>query len=129
MANDIVLLDTSVLIDYFRKKDKSNTRLFQLADIFSVFCISSITEYEIYSGTTAEQSDFWNELLSRITVIPFGSETVRAAVEINKDLKQKRKQINIADLFIAATATGNNLPFATLNKKHFERVESLKLVV
>ena len=34
----------------------------------------------------------------------------------------------ITDLFIAATAIANNLPCATLNKKHFERIEELKII-
>lgn len=36
--------------------------------------------------------------------------------------------IDTADLFIAATAIANSLPFATLNKKHFDRIEGLKIV-
>jgi len=43
-------------------------------------------------------------------------------------LKRKRKQIDLADLFIAATAVTNELPLATLNKKHFERVEILAII-
>lgn len=128
MEKGIALLDTSILIDYFRKKDKSNAYFFHLADNYSSFCISAITEYEIYSGTTPKQLNFWNDMLSIITVIPFGSEAVKTAVEINNTLKHKRKQIDIADLFIAATAASNNLPLATLNRKHFERVDTLKLV-
>lgn len=34
----------------------------------------------------------------------------------------------MADLFIAATAVHYKLPLATLNVKHFERVEELQLV-
>ena len=36
--------------------------------------------------------------------------------------------IDLADLFIAATALTSNLPFSTLNKKHFERIEGLVIV-
>ncbi|GAA4461482.1 hypothetical protein GCM10023189_37000 [Nibrella saemangeumensis] len=50
------------------------------------------------------------------------------AVHINGLLKKKRKQIDLADLFIAATAVAHNLPIATLNKKHFERIDILQLV-
>jgi len=52
----------------------------------------------------------------------------QAAVDINNSLKRKRQQIEMADLFIAATAISNNLPFATLNKKHFDRIDGLRLV-
>jgi tRNA(fMet)-specific endonuclease VapC len=49
-------------------------------------------------------------------------------VDISSALKRKRKQIDIADLFIAATAISNNLSFATLNLKHFERIDTLQIV-
>lgn len=71
---------------------------------------------------------FWNDVLSAISVIPFDESSVDKAVEINSMLKRKRKQIDLADLFIAATAMNYNLPIATLNKKHFERIEGLTLV-
>jgi predicted nucleic acid-binding protein len=61
--------------------------------------------------------------LQKIEVLPFDKDSVKQAVIINKQLKQKRKQIDMADLFIAATAIANNLAFATLNRKHFERIE------
>jgi len=54
MANTLVLLDTSILIDYFRKKDKAKTRLYELSDLYDGFVISAITEFEIYSGCEAK---------------------------------------------------------------------------
>ncbi|WP_425549969.1 type II toxin-antitoxin system VapC family toxin [Compostibacter hankyongensis] len=61
-------------------------------------------------------------------VIPFDEAAVDTAVKINSSLKRKRKQIDIADLFIAATAITHNLPLATLNKKHFNRIEELNIL-
>jgi len=52
----------------------------------------------------------------------------RCSVTINSALKKKRKQIDIADLFIAATAVAHNLPLATLNEKHFNRIDILNIV-
>jgi tRNA(fMet)-specific endonuclease VapC len=50
------------------------------------------------------------------------------AVIINSALKAKRKQIDLADLFIAATAVTHDLSLATLNKKHFARIDTLKII-
>jgi predicted nucleic-acid-binding protein len=44
MAEKILMLDTSVLIDYFGKTDKSKSRSVQIADEFDQVAISSITE-------------------------------------------------------------------------------------
>jgi tRNA(fMet)-specific endonuclease VapC len=36
--------------------------------------------------------------------------------------------IEFRDIFIAATCIVNELPLITLNKKHFKRIEELKLI-
>jgi len=128
MANKIVMVDTSILIDYYRKTDKNKTEWVLLVRQGYQFAISSITKYEIYSGATESQLEFWNTILEAITIVPFDENTVDKAVQINNALKRKRKQIDIADLFIAATAMTNNLPFATLNRKHFNRIDGLEII-
>lgn len=128
MENKIILIDTSILIDYFRKIDKTKSTLVSLVDKGFNFSISAITLYEIYSGATITQLPFWTRVLKEINVLTFNESVAKTAVEINKELKHKRKQIEVADLFIAATAISNKLPIATLNKKHFERVEQLEII-
>lgn len=128
MADHIVMVDTSILIDYFRKKDKSKTRLFALSQKFESLCISSITEFEIYTGSNNEQLEFWNTILSNFIVFPFDSDAALVAVEIKNKLKKLRKTIDIADLFIASIAISHNLIFDTINQKHFENIEDLKLL-
>lgn len=128
MADKIVLADTSILIDLFRKSEKANSKFVQLALQGYQFQISAITEYEVYSGATTAQLPFWDDLLQKITVLPFDKNVVKQAVIINRQLKHKRKQIGLADLFIASTALANNLSFATLNKKHFDRISELNIV-
>ena len=46
------MIDTTLLIDYFRKTDKSRSRLVQLSERFDQLIISTITEFKIYSGAT-----------------------------------------------------------------------------
>ena len=128
MANKIIVVDTSVLIDLFRKTDKSNSLLVSLVEQGYDYCISAITEYEIYRGALLGQLSFWDDLLEKIQVLPFDKIASRVAVNINADLKRKRKQIDIPDLFIAATAIANNLPLATINRKHFDRIDTLNLI-
>ena len=128
MADKIILVDTSILIDYFRKSDKSNSKLISLIREGYKFQVSSVTEYEIFAGSTPGQQKYWKEFLEKIKVLPFDQDAVKAAVEINSKLKLKSKQIAIADLFIAATAISNDLPFATLNRKHFDRIDGLLII-
>lgn len=122
MADKIIIIDTSILIDYYRKTDKANAQWVALVRQGYQFAISVITKYEIYSGATQSQLSFWRNVLQGVTVIPLDELSIEEAITINNSLKRKRKQIDIADLFIAATAVANKLPLATLNRKHFERV-------
>ncbi len=128
MANEVVLVDTSILIDYYRKTDKTKSVWVALVRQGYKFAISAITRYEIYSGATQSQLDFWGSVLEAVAVIPFDEDCVDTAVTINTALKRKRKQIDLADLFIAATAVSNRLAFATLNKKHFDRIDELTII-
>ena len=128
MADKVILADTSLLIDFFRKSDKSKSQLISLVKRGYKFCICVITEYEIYLGATLDQTGYWQQFLEKIDVVPLDRAAIKTAVDINKSLKAKRNQINLADLFIASIAVSNGLPLGTLNKKHFERVEGLELV-
>ncbi len=129
MADKILMIDTGLLIDYFRKTDKSNAKLVQLSKRFEKLAISSVTEFEIYSGATPSQLTFWNELLSEIIVLPFDSKAAHIAAQVQQDLKKIRRTIEKADLFIAATAIANDLRLNTFNLKHFEKIKNLTLFV
>src|ERR1700733_10503689 len=111
MADKIILVDTSILIDFYRKTDKANSAWVALVRQGYEFAISAITKYEIYSGATESQLAFWNNVLQVITIIPFDEACVDTALNINVNLKRKRKQLELADLFIAASAVTHNFPF------------------
>lgn len=128
MANKIILVDTSILIEYYRKTNKSSSHWFALINKGYDFSISAVTKYEIFAGATTAQLEFWNTILQEIIVLPFDENTVDIAANNNRQLKRKRKQIDLADLFIASTAVQHNLPLSTLNINHFDRVEGLILV-
>lgn len=128
MADKIILVDSSILINFYRKTDKANSVWIALVRQGYEFSISAITKYEIYSGATQGQLAFWDSVLQAIRVIPFDEAAVDTAVDINARLKQKRKQIDFADLLIAATAVTHQLSLATLNRKHFDRIDGLTIV-
>ena len=129
MADEIILLDTSILIEHFRKKDQTKTALFQITKANQRFAVSTVTQFEIYAGAFDDQIEFWNGFFQKMIILPFDTQTAITASKINFELKKINKIIEFADLFIAATAISNNIPCATLNKKHFERIEKLQLVI
>ncbi len=128
MADKKLMVDTSLLIDYFRKTDKNNARLVTHFRNFRQLYISSITEFEVLNGAKQLHLDFWNGMLPRFTVLDFDSKAARQAAEITEQLKSKRKTIDKPDLFIAATAVSHGLHFDTLNVRHFSHIDKLLML-
>jgi predicted nucleic acid-binding protein len=93
MANKIILVDTSILIDYYRKTDKEKSAWIALVRQGYSFAISAVTKFEIFSGATPNQLIFWNNVLQTITIIPFDEISVDTAVTINSALKKKRNKL------------------------------------
>lgn len=127
MESSPILIDTSVLIDYFRKKNKGKTFLYSLSLNYN-FAISTITEFEFLVGLADKHLKFAYKLFRNFLILPSDSRCVKAATKIYNDLKSKNQLISPPDIFIAATATANNLSFATLNLKHFERISNIELI-
>jgi predicted nucleic acid-binding protein len=117
-----------VLIDFYRKKDKSKSLFFKLTERYTFFAVPAVTEYELYLGNSEEQNIFWDDFFSRVIILPFDTKAVRHSVRIFKELKRMNKLIGMPDIMIAGTALQNNMPVATLNKEHFERIADLELI-
>lgn len=128
MADKELMVDSTILIDYFRKTDKNNSRLVSHFKKYGILYISSVTEFEVINGATQAQLEFWNNMLLRFTILNFDSRAARKATEIVQQLKIKRKSIDKPDLFIAATAVVHGVSLDTLNKKHFIDIDSLDLL-
>jgi predicted nucleic acid-binding protein len=124
----MICLDTSVLIDFYRKKDKSKSFFFELAGRYEEFAVSTITEFEVYIGSDKEKDLFWNEFFKKVISIPFDSFANKKAIEIDRQLKKISKQIDIPDLMVAACAISKGFKLATLNSKHFGRIEGLEII-
>ena len=122
------MVDSTILIDYFRKTEKANSKLVAHFKNYDQLYISSVTEFEVVNGATQSHLQFWDGMLPRFTILSFDSKTARRAAEIVAQLKTKRKTIDKPDLFIAATAVVNGFTLDTLNVKYFIHIESLQLL-
>ncbi|MFH1049935.1 MAG: type II toxin-antitoxin system VapC family toxin [bacterium] len=126
MENGSVLIDTSILIDFYRKKNVEKTLFYQLSGNYD-FALSIISEFEFLVGFPEEKLDFAKEIIKGITIFEINKIISEEALKIYKNLKKINKLIPFTDLFIAATAVSNKIPLATLNKKHFKYVEGIEL--
>ena len=123
-----MVIDTSIFIEFLRKKDKTQTSFFKINDSDNLN-LSVITLYELLMGATNEQKlkDI-KILIQNIKILPFDEEVAYQANSIYQSLKKKNKIIEFRDIFIAATCLVNNQKILTLNKKHFSRIDNLHFV-
>jgi tRNA(fMet)-specific endonuclease VapC len=124
----MTLLDSSILIELFRKKDKEKTLFYRLAKTNNILYISSITYYEIGIGNRKVHFDYWEKLSENLQILPFDKVCSDTAIAIYLDLLKDNKMIDLADILIGATALTHNMPIATLNEKHFSRIAGLEII-
>ncbi len=124
----MILLDTSVFIDYFRKTNKNNSLLSQVLSTNERIAISVVTHFEILIGNTAQQNSFWELILENITILDYNYQLNQQAVDTQKQLIKINKRLAFQDLLIGATAIYYNYPLATLNEKHFKHIKGLQLI-
>lgn len=128
MESNRVLIDTSIVIEYLRSHNRAQTTFTKFFNDNELY-LSPISVFELFNGATSEakKQDVEN-ICQQVIVLDFSLETAKIASEIYLDLRTKNKLIEFRDILIAATSLQYTLPIATLNKKHFERVEWLILL-
>jgi len=122
------MIDACVSIDYFRSKNKENSFLTKLIQGSCKCCTSSIAKYEVLAGALDRDMPEWEHIFDKIAVFAFDDATILTARNIHRQLRRDNKLIDLGDILIAATAIANDLPLATFNRKHFERIKDLRLV-
>ncbi len=119
-----VLVDTSVIIDYLRVKNKDLTPYSQAINAQMTPTIPLVVYSELYSGTSVwkkkEAKTELEDLLEGIEVIIPGKGIAKEAGRLKAEYN-----VELFDAFIAATALDQHLPLFTLNKSHFAKIPSL----
>ncbi len=120
-----LLIDTSVIIDFLRRKDKKDTLLYQISgnDLY----ISIITHAELYSGKGVWEKQNVKEalenVLEEISIIPLNEKMSQKSGH----LKAQYYNTSLFDCIIAATASSNDIKLVTFNTKDFKNIKGLTL--
>jgi predicted nucleic acid-binding protein len=128
----MVLLDSSVLIDFLSNKKKAIDAINNFPE--TDLSISVITYAEIglgfalMSGKAEEQYKKFNQVIenNKITLLPVDKSVAKSYVDIQTTLKKQGKALSQFDGLIAATAVVHKLPVLTTDED-FKRVEGLKI--
>jgi len=123
----VIVAHTDVLIDFLRGRGEAAKRVALELETRS-FGTTVITAFELRSGArTSNQRKEIDTLLDAMTLLPFGPEEARVAADLRRQLESQHRAIGMADYMIAAVCIANDGILLTGNRKHFERIEGLKL--
>ncbi len=122
------MLDTSIIIHYFKNNSDIITRLHAFSEIF----VPSIAAGELYYGAyrsanVQKHLDQTHGFLKNYTILVTDIITTNLFGSIKTALKSKGKPIPENDIWIAAIATQHNLPLFTTDK-HFNEIDTITLV-
>lgn len=126
----MVILDTSVLIDYLRRPTKVDSPLEEFIRLYQKdqLAISQLTIQELYSGKSSREvvkEQFFLKLVDFLEILPYSYEIAKLAGEITRDLK---RPIGFPDAAIAATTIFYGGKLLTLNKKDFASINRLDII-
>jgi len=125
----MVIIDTNIIIDHLRRKNKKDSLLITIFKKFSKdeLAISVVTIQELFEGKSTidpQKEKMLLEILSLFQILPYSSEVAELAGKIARDFGP----IEFADATIAATAIINDSQLITLNKKDFIKIENLEFL-
>lgn len=123
-----ILVDTNIIIDFLRRKDKKNSRLeLMFNDSSYTAVISSVTVSELYAGQGMDKETERHDVEQLIAGMEILFPDFPIAQLTGEIMRKLNYNIDFEDSQIAATALYQNLPLLTFNTKDFKRIKGLKL--
>lgn len=122
MANNGFLLDTTVLIDFFRGRREVASLLEKLVEEAPLACCP-VTVAEIFSGVRPEELSRIEDFLEALQFCTIQYKTTRRAGLYRRDYQKRGITLTISDTLIAAVAVENSLTLVTKNVRHFPMPE------
>ena len=129
------LADSTLLIDYYRKKSQAKKYFDKLKAGEITFSISVITEGEIWCGIKDKaELKYWMALLDLIKSDGINSTIARKAGELYKEFghymgKTAKDDLRfMGDAYIAATCIVKRKKLITGNYKHFKQLDQRGLI-
>jgi predicted nucleic acid-binding protein len=129
MENSICV-DTDILIDILHNEKESVQWLKENRD--KNLKTTVINAFELYAGVyrvinEEEAKNSVRLLLENLPLLDFSEKNVEEAGRIHALLEKQGNIIDNRDIFIGVIAKMANCKLKTNNKKHFERIQGLKI--
>jgi tRNA(fMet)-specific endonuclease VapC len=123
----VIVADSDVLIDYLRGRNPMAARV-ELELQTRSFATTAVTAFELWTGAkTPRQVSAVELLLAAMTILPLDAEGARKGAEARRALLARGEDIGMADCLIAGICLREGAVLITGNRRHFARIEGLKL--
>ena len=126
-----IVVDTDIVLYIFKKDTRSKLyepHLIQVPKFISFMTFAELRRWKFQSNWSETKNEKFEKLLSGFGVIYADEEFCNLWATITNDGFKKGRPISTADAWVAAVALRFDIPLLTHNRKHFESVESLKIV-
>lgn len=122
----VVVVDTDLVIDFLRGKGPGVPLVRELVAGHRLR-VTAITAFELRVGADflARRDDILRLVRSR--TFPLDSRSALRAGDVAAALRRDGQDIGMADCLQAGICLNFDLPLATRNRKHFQRVDGLRL--
>jgi predicted nucleic acid-binding protein len=127
--SDLVLADTSVIIDFLRGR-QPGAGWFREALAKRRVGTTAITAFELELGVspgTRRQAEL-HRLLHHLPVFPLDTRAAILAAQVEHGLRREGRVIGPADVLVAGICLARKLPLVTADLNHFPRVPGLKIL-
>jgi predicted nucleic acid-binding protein len=115
---DRVLVDTSVWIEFFRKKEPYYSAVSDLMEREKVCCIGIVLAELLQGAKSEKELGTIRDFLHVFDFLPEASEKWASAGELSCALRRKGKSAGLSDCYIASIAQSAEVRLFTLDK-HF----------
>jgi predicted nucleic acid-binding protein len=114
-----LLLDTSILIDVLRLKNRRNEWLAELVRGGHTLSTSTLNIAEIYAGMRPAEESRTEALLGGLEVHELSGASARQAGRLKSTWARKGHTLSLADAIVAAIAMERGCALLTDNRKDF----------
>ncbi|CAA9393835.1 MAG: hypothetical protein AVDCRST_MAG93-9866 [uncultured Chloroflexia bacterium] len=119
-----VLVDTSVVIDLFRRQPGMAQHFARVDSVVSPIVLGELYHGALRATLTAREMNYIAQLMQTSRMVLCDEETSLRYATIRNNLQPRGLLIPENDMWIAASAIQHGLPLAT-GDAHFERVDGL----
>ena len=121
-------LEPSFIVDFLREKEDAIEKYGAIKK--QKLETPSVVAWEILRGPKlygrAKEYNGAIKFLERLNILPFTLTSARIASEIELELKEKGRSVNLIDVLIAATAIENNSKLVTRDEG-YENIQRLEV--